>query len=513
MKPESVPNDLLTAARLEKCWTLAMAAEKANVSIEAYSRWEYGTQIPRLSSLKLLCDAFGKTAEELGFGFLVKKTPLAQEQRDHSEQQEAPSAGFMTLTQEEAGSLFPLLKEDGIMTDEARDWAAWFGMKQAQILTMIRMWRGRASFCDEIQMMVDQEIQMIDKELQQYRAEKHQAISRRQALVTIAALPTTLIWGPGLVSNAALEEFLPLCAASVTSCWHLMKGAGFAAVSDILTRFVPSLATIALRPSPYQQAAARLATQTSIIQGIVVMHQLNFTAREACCKEAVRYATLSQDNKLQAASWMYLGYTYSHCYYPRQPQAAIPIFHKALHALGDETSLLRSDILMGLSEAYAQCKEEQEALHYAGRAQEYFPAYPELDPSFLYADCGLNTLYQWQGKTYLQLVEHFPDAGYQQQATDSLMRSIGIHSISARSANETAIYQADAARVLGELEIYADTLRQAAHMARDIGSRRRYHDAWLVYQRTPERWARESHIQALAKDVFKPLPMRKVNEP
>jgi hypothetical protein len=68
-----------------------------------------------------------------------------------------------------------------------------------------------------------------------------------------------------------------------------------------------------------------------------------------------------------------LGYTYSHCYYPRQPQAAIPIFHKALHALGDKTSLLRSDILMGLSEAYAQCKEEQDALHYAGLAQEHFP--------------------------------------------------------------------------------------------------------------------------------------------
>ncbi|HYU75223.1 MAG TPA: hypothetical protein VEL31_21350, partial [Ktedonobacteraceae bacterium] len=185
---------------------------------------------------------------------------------------------------------------------------------------------------------------------------------------------------------------------------------------------------------------------------------------------------------------------------------------KALHALGDDTSLLRSDVLMGLSEAYAQCKEEQEALHYAGLAQEHFPAYPEFDPSFLYADCGLNTLYQWQGKTYLQLVEHFPEARYQQQASDSLMRSIGINSISARSANETTIYQADAARVLGELEIYADTLRQAAQMARDIGSRRRYHDAWLVYQRTPERWTRESPIQALAKDVFKHPPMRKVNE-
>jgi len=46
---------------------------------------------------------------------------------------------------------------------------------------------------------------------------------------------------------------------------------------------------------------------------------------------------------------------------------------------------------MGLSEAYAQCKEEQEALRYIGQTQEFFPAHPELDPSFIYADCGVNS--------------------------------------------------------------------------------------------------------------------------
>ncbi len=394
-------------------------------------------------------------------------------------------------------------------SNEVKDWSIWFSVKVAQILKVVGLGNGQAIHCDDIQTIVDQEIKMMDETLRQYQIDPEQNIPRRQALATIAALPTTLLAISGLANNSIVEEFLPQCAASITSCWYLMKGKGFAAVGDLLPQFVPLLGTLALRPSKHQQIAARLATQTSIIQGILAQHRLDFTKREAHCSDAVRYARISQDSKLHAVSLMYLGYTYSHCYYPRQPQKAIPVFQQALNALSDETSLLRSDILMGLGEAYAQCKEEQEALRCIGLAQEYFPAYPEHDPSFIYADCGLNTLYQWQGKTYLQLVEHFPNADYQQRAAQSLMQSIGINSISERSTNETIIYRADASRVLGDLEIYAASLRQSVQMAIDIGSRRRYSDAFLVYQRTPEKWIAEPQIQALAHDIFKQLPVRK----
>jgi transcriptional regulator with XRE-family HTH domain len=469
-------------------WSQERAAAEIQIDRKTYIRWENGQHIPQPRTLELACHAFGMSAQELGF---------IDDSLDASNNQEVTIIGEVIVSSSDSF-------EEG-----SKDWATWLGIKLAQIVTMIDMWHGQAAFCEEIQVMVDQEIKMIDHELQQHRVEEQQTIPRRQALITIAALPTTLAWGAGLATNAAIEEFLPRCAASITSCWHLMKGRGFVAVVDILSTFVPLLATVALRPSKYQQAAARLAVQACIIQGILAMHQLNFTKREAHCQDAVKYATISQDKRLQAVSLMYLGYTYSHCYFPPQPQKAIPIFHKALQALGEEPSLLRSDILMGLAEAYAQCKEEQEALRCLGLTEEHFPAYPELDPSFIYADCGLNTLYQWEGKTYLQLVEHFPHAGYQRSAADSLMKSIGVDSISARSANETVIYQADAARVLGELEIYTDTLRKAVQMATTIGSRRRYQDAVRVYQQTPEKWMKELKMRALARDVFQQVPAKK----
>lgn len=238
----------------------------------------------------------------------------------------------------------------GIPKAEVTDWSIWFSLKVAQILRVVGLGNGHAIHCDDVQTIVDQEIKIMDETLRQYQIDLEQSISRRQALATIVALPTTLLAISGLTSNLVAEEFLPQCAASITACWHLMRGKGFAAVGEILPQFVPLLRTFALQPSKYQQMAARLATQTSIIQGILAQHRLDFTTREAHCNDAVRYAHISQDSKLQAASFMYLGYTYSHCYYPHQPQKAIPVFNQALHALGDETSLLRSDILMGLGD-------------------------------------------------------------------------------------------------------------------------------------------------------------------
>ena len=472
----------LRLERKNRGWTQARLAEAIGADTTLISRWECGERSPDLFYQEKLCTLFNKNATELGF---ISTTSI------------------------------PHLSSANMFNDgETKDWAVLFGLKFAQILRDISLWDRQVDSYDNLQIMVDQEIKAFDEMLHQLQAQEMQKLSRRQALVTIAALPTMLLTFANSkqqkVSSFA-EEFLPQCAASITACWHLLKGKGFIAIGEILSQFAPMLETIALQPSSHQRAAANLTTQTSIMRGILAMHRLDVQMRERHCKDALRYATISQDSKLQAIALMYLGYTYSHCYYPRQPLTAIPLFQQALQTFDNSdngTSLLKSDIFLGMGEAYAQCGTEQDALRYISLAQEYFPPHPQYDPYFLYADCGINTLYQWQGKTYLRLVEFIPDGNYQRKAAESLIQSISMSSISERSANETVIYQAEVAKVLGELEMYADYLRQATQMAIEIGSRRRYNDAFLVYQQTPEQWIRERHIQALAKDVFKQLPMR-----
>jgi len=480
----------LIAARQEKNWTQSDACQAVEVpDVRTWQRWELDEVIPTAYYRRKLCAVFERSLEELGF--LTKSA-----QKDAS-----------IIIVETEQKIFLPQSVNRYLEEEDRDWITWFGVKQAQLFTMISAWSRQAFLHDEIQTMVDQEIKMIDETLNQYEAQEKQSISRRQVLIAIAALPTTLLaYNHGLTPDTIAEEFLPQCSASITACWHLLKGKGLTAVNEILPKYVPLLTTIALRPSKYQQAAARIATQTSILQAIIAMHRLNFTAREGHCKDAIRYSKISGDNKLQAAALMYLGYTLSFCYQPRRPEKAIPVFLEGLHALGNDDSLIKSDILMGLGEAYAQCSDEQNALHYLGLAHNHFPSDPELDPSYMYAECGLTTLYQWEGKTYLELVEYQPDRGYQKKASNALMQSIGTSSLSARCTNETIIYQADAARALGELEIYSDALTQAATMAMEIGSKKRYNEALQVYQKTPEKWLAEPAVQGLARDIFRQLP-------
>ena len=476
------------------------------IDLRTYKRWESQGAIPQPESRRKLCEFFGVSLSDLGYDSLSLLRARVGKITMSPTQSSCPSA---TKTQQ--------INVSGSSIDvEPPDWAVWFGLRLAQILRAISLWSGQAMLCDDIQMVVDQEIKVMDEMLWQYQIEPEQSIPRRQALVTIAGLPTTLltIWKQsGVMTDNITEEFIPQCAASITACWYLLRGKGLKVVSEILPQFAPLLTAVALRPSKYQQMAARLATQTSILQAIVAMHRLDPITREKHCNDAICYSRISEDRKLQAAALMYLGYTFSFCYLPRKPEKAIPLFLQGLNVLGEEESLLRSDILMGLAEAYAQCKEEKQALHYMELAQAYFPAYPEHDLSYIYADCGWPVLYQWEGKMYLELAEQYPDFGYQRKAADALMQSIGVQSISERSMNETIVYQADVTRVLGELDVYVDYLETGAQMALTLGSRKRFTEALMVYQRTPEKWLAEQHIQALAKDVFRQFPTRKANNP
>jgi transcriptional regulator with XRE-family HTH domain len=64
-------NFRLRRARVRQLWTIKQAAARVGVSPQTYIRWELGTQLPHLSSLDLLCQAFRARPEDLGFGELV----------------------------------------------------------------------------------------------------------------------------------------------------------------------------------------------------------------------------------------------------------------------------------------------------------------------------------------------------------------------------------------------------------------------------------------------------------
>jgi transcriptional regulator with XRE-family HTH domain len=60
-------NTRLRNARLARGWTQEQTADRAKIGRTTYIRLEQGTQQPHESTMKLLCEIFGLSPQELGF--------------------------------------------------------------------------------------------------------------------------------------------------------------------------------------------------------------------------------------------------------------------------------------------------------------------------------------------------------------------------------------------------------------------------------------------------------------
>ena len=81
-------NQQLLTARKEKGWSIEVASARVGVSRVTYSRWENGHQEPQPTVLKMLCEAFNTSAEDLGYSHLSKE-PLRAESEDDVNRREA----------------------------------------------------------------------------------------------------------------------------------------------------------------------------------------------------------------------------------------------------------------------------------------------------------------------------------------------------------------------------------------------------------------------------------------
>jgi tetratricopeptide (TPR) repeat protein len=380
----------------------------------------------------------------------------------------------------------------------------WSGMSVAQAITEIDDWNGRAAFCHELQVILRQRIRMADQMRPASSSEENRN-ARREFLVALGTLPLALFTSlqQGRRSEIQIEALLPRCAASLTTCWHLVNEADLPLVEQLLNTFLPTIETIAQQYSKYQQIAANLATQGYLMQAILALHRLEFSMREAYCLKAVYYSSAAEDYRLQAAALMYLGYTYC---YNQQPEQAITAFQRALRCLGQQQSLLQSDIYMGLAYAHARCKDEHAARDTLVLAQKYFPPYPEHDPSYLYASCSMSSLSIWEGRTYTALGEHYPDRGYHQYAWDALAQIAGTQPTSERDRTEIIIVQAQAAIGKRDLEMVHTYLDMGLEAAETLGSKRRISEACNVYLQMWHNWSGEPQTQTLAKRFQPFLP-------
>jgi hypothetical protein len=386
---------------------------------------------------------------------------------------------------------------------ETCEWPVWFGVRLARLMNIADSWAGPITRIDSIQSLLDEEILMFDAVAPEHQGPDHTAhsLARRQALISLASLPLTITAANLAASRsrgAARNFFLSRCAASITACWHLLRGSDLSAVDQMLSGYLLTLEGIAQQQSKYQQLAAGLASQAHRISGIIALHRNQLRVREQHCKRALHYATLAADPSSQASALISLASTY---FYTSDPEQAAAVYERACALRAGMPPLQQSRVHAELSVVYGQLSREQDAARSAELAGTLYPEHPEQDPSYLYAEFTPASLTLEQGLAYVALAERYPAKGYQHRAADILgsLDDTAPAAVPDRIRFEIINNQAKTAVLLGDIDAFEAHLHRGLDGVAALGSRQRLRELQRAWHDAKTRWPGEQRVTQLSE--------------
>ncbi len=193
---------------------------------------------------------------------------------------------------------------------ELLDGPTWRGEQINDFKALIASWQEQRVPCPSLQALLHAELERWKTMVQQPDGKTSEVLlARRTVLAALVTLPAALLANvqSGPLTAPLLEEFLSQCAASLTACWHLLNGDGMATVEYGLPKYLPLLVALARQPSRYQQTAAYLAAQGSLLMYLVSYHRLRFREELAYAKQAVDLAKVLGDRNLYVQALTFLG--------------------------------------------------------------------------------------------------------------------------------------------------------------------------------------------------------------
>ncbi len=476
------------------------ALKKLTVSPRQFERWYSGKvkTEPYPDACRVLEHMFGHPVHQL-----LAPPPHPAERAPRARAASPGQPGAAVPADHPGGPMLLATTGDGPVA--LPDGPVWFGVELARMIALMDTWQGSPAELGSLQDLLHQEILMFDAAAPDSDgpATAAHSLSRRQALVSLAALPAALA-ALGAVparasgAGAAADQFLARCAGSLTACWHLLRGSDLPAVEQVVPTYLLALEAIARQESAYQRAAARLASQAHRICGIVALHREKLAVRELHCKQALYYANLAADGSSQASALISLAST---CFYNCDPQRAARIYERALAVEAGVTPLQRSRAYAEVAVVYGELRREQEALRAAGLAEQLYPDVPEDDSSFLYAEFTPGSLILEQGLAYAALAEQFPQRRYQDRAAGifSQANSGPRAAVPDRIHFEIINHQARTAVLLGDLDAFETYLGRALDGVVLLGSKQRHKEMRAAWQRALARWPRERRLTAVGE--------------
>jgi tetratricopeptide (TPR) repeat protein len=488
-------------SRAEFANALASLARKMGEPVSPSERYiarleDGDVRFPSAPYRRVLTALCQRPISELGFAL---RRPAPAPAAAAVAPQPAGHAAGVAVPGGEPGALAAAYPPAGGEQAPAPDWPVWFGTRLVHLVALVDSWRDPAGQFGCLQAMLDQEVVMFDAQApaQPPGAAAAYALSRRQALAALAALPLAagMSQSPGASAWVAADAFLPRCAASLTACWHLLRGADLETVSQTVSAYIVALGGIARQSSRHQATAARLASQAHRISGIIALHRGHLGSREAHCRQALFYADMADDAASRAAALISLGGTYN---YSGEPARATELFERALGLESEISPLLSAKASAGLAAVYGQLGREREAIHSIGRAQDLFPDDPEQDPSFLFADVPSAGVILQQGMAYLALAGQLPGRGYAEKAAQVFGElDRGSRAAPERIRVEIANHHAATAVHLNDLDAFVLHMADAIEGTAALRSAQRQKEAAAAWDLAAARWPREPRVLEL----------------
>jgi tetratricopeptide (TPR) repeat protein len=277
-------------------------------------------------------------------------------------------------------------------------------------------------------------------------------------------------------------------------CWKLSQGNDLDTANRVLWAYLPKLVSLALPPSPQQPTAAKIVSQSYLLAASLAGHHNDLKARQTFSEQALLFGNVAQDRNLQIAALRQLAATFD---YQGRPDKVLQTYEQALPYLNEVSPLLCARIYAGVSGIYAELGYEQESLRFLSLAYENFPEHPEIDPSFLFADCGYFTLVIWDGLAHFEL-HQFREAAGAFARIDGLQSNIQVPE---RVRAEILNHQAATFTELGDMDQACIYLEAAVQTSLRLGSERRYHESLGVFTQMKSIWSGEKQVKSLG-DLF-----------
>lgn len=442
----TIPNEKLQRARLEKHWSVAVASSRAGVSVNTFNRWERGLQIPQLGTLDQLCAAFELSAEDLGFGHVVRPPKKAE---------------FSPLEEKEGVSCLaavPLLLTS-------------IGERPLILNSMARHGQGaHVETPGSTSMKAD--------------------FSRRQVIAALIGAPAA-VFGTGQresLSVLRVEEELTLCAVHIPLCWQLYFEGGLVEVEQALPVYITQLSSL-VRSSTYQKRAASLLSQAYQLASLVAIQHQDYGKAAGYAQQGQLYGEMAASPGLQVGSLIRQALVW---FFLKRARPCLQAYQKALRLAEQASPLLQGRVYAGLAEAYSQqADKEREARHYFDLAMTTFPQNAEEDPAYVYTHFTPLSLSTYEGLMYINLNQL-------EQAEAAFAR---IDCVLAQGATpnrlELLVHQAMVTCAQGDLEQAARFIATIVPMAHKLDSQLRADQAYELYEQMLRVWPNERIVKSL----------------